>query len=78
MPRPLFDLIDPDPSIPFDFHPSLHTLSGLRPPDDGFLVKIRNSKWTVTRILGFSFLPLTFILEEMEIEILAGESLQGL
>lgn len=64
-------------SIPqFDFHSFLHSSSGVRPPDYGFLVKIRNPKWTVTRILGF--LPLTSISEEMEIEILAGESLQGL
>lgn len=55
---------------------SLHSLSGLRPPDYGFLVKIRNPMWTVTRTPGF--LPLTSLLEEMEIEILAGESLQGL
>lgn len=41
-----------------------------------FSCKIRNPKWTVARTLGF--LPLTSILEETEIEILAGESLQGL
>lgn len=62
--------------LQFDFHSFLHSSSGVKSPDYGFLVKIRNLKWIVTRILGF--LPLTSILEETEIEILAGESLQGL
>lgn len=58
------------------FIPSCFLRQGVRPPDYGFLVQIRNPERTVTRILGF--LPLTSISEEMEIEILAGESLQGL
>lgn len=33
------------------FHSSLHSSSVVKPPDYGFLVKIRNPKWTVTRIL---------------------------
>lgn len=62
--------------LQFDFHSFLPSSSGVSPPDYGFLVKIRNPKWTVTRIPGF--LPLTSISEEMEIEIVAGASLQGL
>lgn len=73
-------LFCPDPFffgsiLQFDFHSFLPSSSGVSPPDYDFLVKIRNPKWTVTRIPGF--LPLTAVSEEMEIEIVAGASLQG-
>lgn len=64
-------------SVPqFDFHSLLHSLSGL-----GHRMMVLLSKLETRSRLSqgsWGFLPLTSILEEMEIEILAGESLQGL
>lgn len=74
LPRPIF--FGGGSILQFDFHLFLPSSSGVSLSDYGFLVKIRNPKCTVTRIPGF--LPLTSISEEMEIEIVAGASLQGL
>ena len=49
---PFFVCFDRFLNLIFIF-PPLHSSSGVRPPDYGFLVKIRNPAWMVTRIPGF-------------------------